>query len=84
MSHRIFFRLAGAALISLALAACGGSSGGNVVDSGQGPGPAPAPDSFFVAVNAVIATTSETGEPREIDSITATAPESTEPSALDS
>lgn len=82
MSHRIFFRLAGAALITLVLAACGGSSGGNVVDSGLGP--APAPDSFFVAVNAVIATTSETSEPSEIDSITATAPESTEPSALDS
>ena len=75
-------KVTGAALVTLALAACGGSSGGGVVDAG--PGPAPAQDSFFVAVNGVISTTSETTEPREIDSIAATTPETTEPSALDS
>lgn len=84
MSHRTLFKLAGPALIALSLAACGGSSGSNVVGSGTTIPPAPAPDSFFVAVNALIATTSEVTEPREIDSIAATAPETTEPSALDS
>ena len=82
MNDRMLLKLAALAALTAGLAACGGSSGGGVVDAG--PPPAQAPDSFFVAVNAVIATTSETGEPRETDSITATAPENTEPSALDS
>ena len=78
MNDRNLLKLAALAALTAGLAACGGSSGGGVVDAG------PAPDSFFVAVNAVIATTSEAGEPREIDSIAATSPENTEPSEVGS
>lgn len=78
MSYQLFFKGAAAATLALALGACG--DGGTVVGGGGGQ----APDSFIAAVNAVIANTSETLEPREIASISVTSPEDTEPAALDS
>ena len=80
MTHRMLLKLAVLGALTAGLAACGGSSNNGVADVV----PTPAPDSFFVAVNAVIATTSETGDPREVDSIVATSPENTEPSGVGS
>ncbi len=72
----------GAALaLALALAACGGDSGNN---NNAGAGVPPGQDSFVAAVNALIVSgTSDSTEPREIDTLTATSPEDSEPSALD-
>jgi len=83
MSHQLFFKGAAAAALALALGACG--DGDSTVGSGgAGGGGGQASDSFIAAVNAVIASTSETLEPREIESISVTSPEDTEPVALDS
>jgi len=83
MSHQLFFKGAAAAALALALVACG--DGDSTVGSGgAGGGGGQASDSFIAAVNAVIASTSETLEPREIESISVTSPEDTEPAALDS
>ena len=78
MNYQIFFKGAAAAALALALGACG--DGGTTVGGGGGQ----APDSFIAAVNAVIDSTSETLEPREIESIGVTSPEDTEPAALNS
>lgn len=80
MNYQIFFKGAAAAALALALGACG--DGGTTVGGGGGGGQAP--DSFIAAVNAVIDSTSETLEPREIESIGVTSPEDTEPAALNS
>ena len=65
--------------LSILLASCGGghddNNAGNFVTSSQ-------PDSFFGAVNAVIATSSDTIEPVSSDTVTATAPEQNEPAPL--
>ena len=85
MRNQLFFKGAAAAALVLALGACGdggtavGSGGGGGGGAGGGPS-----DAFISAVNAVIANTSETLEPREIESISVTTPENTEPAALDS
>ena len=82
MRHQLFFKGAAAAALALALGACG--DGGTAVGTGGGGGAGGGPpDSFISAVNAVIANTSETLEPREIESISVTSPENTEPAALD-
>lgn len=87
MSNQLFFKGAAAAALALALGACGdggtavGSGGDGSAGGGAGGGPS---DSFISAVNAMIANTSETLEPREIESISVTSPENTEPAALDS
>ncbi|CDS53466.1 hypothetical protein [Polaromonas sp. CG9_12] len=78
MRHQLFFKGSTAVALALALGACG--DGGTVVGGGGGQ----TPDSFIAAVNAVIANTSETLEPREIESISVTSPEDTEPAALSS
>ena len=80
MSKPIFFKAAALTLLTLGLAACGGSDN----FAGDPGGGGPVRDSFIAAVNGLIATTSDTIEPREIDSITATSPEDSEPVALDS
>lgn len=83
MSHQLFFKGAAAAALALALVACG--DGDSTVGSGgAGGGGGQASDSFIAAVNAVIASTSETLEPRETESISVTSPENSEPAALDS
>ena len=79
MTHRMLLKLAVLGALTAGLAACGGSSNDGVAVVAT-----PAPDSFFVAVNAVIATTSETAEPREVDSVVATSPDNTEPSGVGS
>ncbi len=81
MSNRIFFKVAALTVLTLGVAACGGDGGG--LGSGGG-GAVPAQDSFFTAVNAVIASGRDDTDPREVDSITATSPEDSEPTSLDS
>lgn len=84
MRHQIFFKGAAAVALALALGACG-DGGTTVGGSGtDGAGGGRTSDSFFAAVNAVIASSSETLEPREIESISVTTPENSEPAALDS
>ncbi|WP_395058715.1 hypothetical protein [Polaromonas sp.] len=69
------------------LSACGGGGGDGV---GQGGGPASGAasgaacngDSFFCAVLAVIATSSDDKDPADITAIAATSPEAAEPTAL--
>jgi len=85
MNHQLFFKGAAAAALALALGACGDGDttvgGGGTGGAGGGGGPS---GSFIAAVNALIASTSETLEPREIESIGVTSPEDTEPAALNS
>ena len=83
MRNQIFCKVAGAAIFSLGLSACGGSGSGGVFGDGSG-GETPAQDSFFTTVNALVATSPDNTEPREIDSIAVTSPEDSEPAALDS
>ena len=68
-----------ALLLVLVLGACGGSDSDNN-QSGNNPGTsAGASDAFFAKVQSVIASSSETAEPIEIDSIAVTTPETVEP-----
>lgn len=82
MRNKVFCKVAGAAIVSLGLSACGGSGSDGVFGDGSGGG-RPAQDSFIATVNALIATSPDNTEPREIDSIAVTSPEDSEPSALD-
>jgi len=86
MSNQLFFKGAAAAVLALALGACGdgGTTVGSGGSDGTGGGGGRTSDSFFAAVNALIASSSETLEPREIESISVTSPEDTGPAALDS
>lgn len=80
MTYRIFFKGLALTLLTMVLAACGsgGGDGGGLIGGGG------VQDAFIAEVRAVIAASLDTAEPREIDSLTATSPESTEPEALDS
>jgi hypothetical protein len=70
------------------LSACGGGGGGGGGVQGGGPSSGPASgagcngDSFFCAVLAVIATSSDDKDPVDITAIAATSPEAAEPTAL--
>lgn len=80
MRQFIYFRAAALTALTLAVAGCGSSG-----DDGPGSNNAAAPpDGFFAAVNAVVATSRDDTEPREVESITATSPEDSEPASLDS
>ena len=72
MSNQLFSK--GVAVAALALGACGGggTTVGCGVSDGEGDARAPASNFFFSAVNAVIAGSFETLEPRKIDSIKVT------------
>jgi hypothetical protein len=69
----------------LVLSACGGSShhddGGPAVPPPDKP-PITASDTFFSAVLAMIGMSPDDQEPASVDSVAATTPEATEPSAL--
>ena len=82
MNASILFRTTAAALLTLTVAACGGSGsdGGGLSSDNAGP----PRDSFFTAVNALVVTSPDTTEPREIESISSTFPEDAEPASLDS
>ena len=67
-----------AAALALGLAGCGG--GGN--DDDNGGAYSVQNDSFLSEVDKVIASTSETSEPREIDTITVTSPETVDAASL--
>lgn len=71
--------------VLLALGGCGGGGGGS--SSGGGDGgtttpPVSTADAFFTKVLAMIGTSSDSIEPAATDSLVATAPENTEPAAL--
>lgn len=77
------------ALIALALvlSACGG--GGNdapdpvvVAPPPVTPAPVPVADAFTTSVTTVVAANSDTAEPAAFDSVAATAPDTTEPTAI--
>lgn len=70
------------ATAALTLAACGHSNhdGGDTTLPPVGGTPTqPVVDSFITVVKGVISVTNETAEPSPIDSVTATAPETTSP-----
>jgi len=80
MRHVIFFRGTALTALTLAVAACG-----NHGDDGPGANNgSAAPDSFFHAVNAVVAASRDDTEPREVESITANSPDDSHPASLDS
>ena len=66
-----------AAALALGLAGCGGSNGDN-----NGGEYSVQNDSFLSEVDKVIASTSETSDPREIDSINVTTPETVDAATL--
>lgn len=82
MRNQIFCKVAGAAILVVGLSACGGSGSGGGFSDGSGGG-TPAQDSFFATVNALVVTSPDNAEPREIDSIAVTSSEDSEPAALD-
>ena len=79
-SHLSFLKACSAAVLTLAVAACGGG-GGDSVQGASADGPPR--DSFFTLVLAMAATPLDDAEPQEIDAITATFPQGAEPSAVD-
>lgn len=86
-SRKVMLRrvgLAGLTTALLALAGCGGGGGndGNN-NAGNDSGITSAQnDSFIAKVTAIVAASSETGDPEQTDGITASAPEQTEPTPL--
>lgn len=83
--------LAACAGTLLMLAACGGddyhppstdSSAGNGGNGGTTTPPADMVDTFLASVLSLIGVTSDTAEPVSTDSLTATAPETTEPTKV--
>ena len=66
-----------AAVLALALSGCGGSN-----DDNNGDAYSVQNDSFLSEVDKVIASTSETSDPREIDSINVTTPETVDAAPL--
>ena len=82
MTHKILFKGCALTLLTMALAACG-SGGDDVAGGGEG-GAGGGQDAFFSVVKALVATSPDTAESREIDSITVTSPENSEPVNLDS
>ncbi|KRB67842.1 hypothetical protein [Noviherbaspirillum sp. Root189] len=89
-SKRFFFSAVAGTTLLLGLAGCGGSGGDNGVGSGtvaatpdtgaaNDAAQSVVSDSFFARVLAIIADTSDTAEPRAIESTTAVTPEETQP-----
>jgi hypothetical protein len=68
-------------IIAVLLAGCGGGGGGGVSLP-----PVPAPDTqldaFFAAVSGVVSISSEDADAKEVDSITPTSPDGSEPESL--
>lgn len=77
-THRMLIRLFWAAALAAGLAGCGGGGG----DDNNAPPSATLGDSFIDRVQAIIATTSEDGDPVPVADIVATTPDNTEPAAL--
>ena len=77
---------------ALLLTACGSDNDDHQAAPGPAPAPAPTPtptpppvaavDAFFAFVSAQVASLLDTAEPVAIDSVTATAPDNTEPEAV--
>lgn len=81
--HRLAVGIAVAAA-ALTLAACGGGSNDNASNSpvpptSDNPLPVVTADSFITIVKALITVTDETSEPKPIDGVTATTPDTTAP-----
>lgn len=89
MRKNILLKGPAAALLVLALASCGGGGGGggesvaaNNTAQANDPGQAASNDSFLSRVIALVQSMSETSEPDNIDSITVTTPETSEPQPI--
>ena len=85
MGEHIFFKVAALSVLTLAVAACGGDGGdGGGGDTGFGHGNGGASqDSFFKVVSDVVASSRDDSEPRDVDAISVTTPENSEPASLD-
>ncbi|NML86427.1 hypothetical protein [Polaromonas sp.] len=86
MGNHIFFKVAALSVLTLAVAACGGDGGdgGGGGDAGFGHGNGAATqDSFFKVVSDVVASSRDDSEPRDVDAISVTTPENSEPASLD-
>lgn len=80
MPNRIFVKTAVGLGLVLAIAACGDSGGGN---SGIGSSQ-PLADSFFAEVKAMVATSPDDADSKNIDAVTATSPDDSDTVAIDS
>ena len=82
-SKTLFIKACSTAAVTLALAACGGSGGGgDAVGGNTDNAGSPSQDSFFALVFAMVTSSPDDAEPQEIDAVTATSPQDTEPSAV--
>lgn len=82
-------KVCGSVAVMLAVAACGGGSGGDSVqgisgNSGTNTGGSGSQDSFFALVLEMVASSPDNVEPKDIDAITVTSPQNAEPSATGS
>jgi len=79
-------KVCGSVVVTLAVAACGGGSSGDSVQgtNGTNTGGSALQDSFFALVLAMVASSPDNVEPKDIDAITATSPQNAEPSATGS
>lgn len=66
------------AVVAAVLAACGGDHN----DNNSSAAATPPADTFLSQVIALIAGTDETSDPKSTDTVTATAPETTEPAPI--
>lgn len=81
--NSLVLKVCGSAAVTLAIAACGGGSSGDSVQ-GTSTGGSASQDSFFALVLAMVASSPDNVEPKDIDAITATSPQNAEPSATGS
>ena len=82
--NSLVLKVCGSAAVTLAIAACGGGSSGSDTVQGTSTGGSASQDSFFALVLAMVASSPDNVEPKDIDAITATSPQNAEPSATGS
>lgn len=78
--NSLVFKVCGSVVVTLVIAACSGGSSSDGVQ-GTNTGGSASQDSFFALVFAMVASSPDNVEPKDIDAITVTSPQNAEPSA---
>ncbi len=78
--NSLVFKVCGGVVVTLAIAACGGGSSSGDTVQGTNTGSSASQDSFFALVLAMVASSPDNIEPKDIDAITVTSPQNAEPS----